>query len=77
MQPVIKKQLPGHHHARVLFVNEDEDVLSVYCSVLYSAKVMGNNKVKHRFKNNKIKNTGIYLLPTEFKGHTVSYEPSF
>ncbi|XP_074623468.1 tRNA endonuclease ANKZF1-like [Acropora palmata] len=36
MQPVIKKQLPGHHHARVLF--EDGDVLSVYCSVLYSAK---------------------------------------
>ena len=44
----MKKQLPGHHHARVLFVNEDGDVLSVYCSVLYSAKVMDNNKVKHR-----------------------------
>ena len=46
----MKKQLPGHHHARVLFVNEDGDVLSVYCSVLYSAKVMDNNKVVHRLK---------------------------
>lgn len=44
MQPelktVMKKQLPGRHHAKVLFINEDGDVLSVYRSVLYSAKVM-------------------------------------
>ena len=40
LKNVVKKRLPGRHHAKVLFVNEDGDVLSVYHSVLYSAKVM-------------------------------------
>ena len=37
---VTKNRLTGRQHPKVLFVNEDGDVLSVYRSVLCSVKVM-------------------------------------
>lgn len=69
IQPVMKKQLPGHHHVRVLFVNEDGDVLSVYCSVLYSAKNVPTSSEVMVSLLQKLPTTSYWIILMTAGGH--------